>query len=181
MKVILAILHFLLWGPGKSDHSVLKTLKTKPANPSFLVLIRKSQSQASDSCATAIPACWDIFPSTYMNPTNFIFLPGSMDNPKFPKLCQSLSAYTHSVFFSELFVQPLKQNRGRMLSNPRDAHRLLWLLLSALDLWRCWVWAQPHTQLQRREGGKASHRARNLWNFNSYLETQLRRSQSPIY
>lgn len=58
-----------------------------------------------------------------MNPTDSIFLPGPMYNPKFPKLCQSLSAtckHTHLVFFSELFVQPLRQKRGRILSHPWD-------------------------------------------------------------
>lgn len=58
-----------------------------------------------------------------MNPTDSIFLPGPMYNPKFPKLCQSLSAtckHTHLVFFSELFVQPLRQKQGRILSHPWD-------------------------------------------------------------
>lgn len=49
-KMILAILHFLLWGPGESDHPVLKTLKTNqanPPNPPFLVLIRERVPEPS--------------------------------------------------------------------------------------------------------------------------------------
>lgn len=171
-----------LWGPGESDHPVLKTLKTNPANPPFLALIRETESQ---SLASAVvpqqPQLGETFfqGHTEMNPTDFTFPPGPVKNPKFPKLCQSLSVTrkrTHFVLFSELFVQPLKWDRGRSLSNPRDAHGLFRLLLSAPDPWSCRIWAQPHTQLLRERGEKASHRARN-----SYLETQLRRSQSPIY
>lgn len=149
-------LTFLLWGPGEPDHPVLKTLKTNPANPPFLALIREpeSQSLASDRRATATPARWDVFPRTYWDESYWFHLPAW--NPKFPKLCQSLSVThkcTHFVFFSELFVQPLKWDRGRILSNPWDAHGLFRLLLSAPDLWSCGIWAQPHTQLQRGGGG----------------------------